>query len=772
MVQTDWDTSSNKQAQAGIESADGSGDERGEEEKFLDILRRAKTQADTHMSANLRKRWSNAYRAFQNQHYLDSKYLTPRYRGRSHLFRPKTRAGVRKNDATSAAALFSTAEVVNVSPENEEDKNQTASAIINQELLNYRLDRSHDNNGIPWFITAIGARQDAQLTGLCCSKQYWEYRERVDEWTEVEAVDEETGETVVELAPNISVERDRPMIRLFPMECVLRDPAADWTDQAQESGYLVLMHPMQVGEVRAMMGEERDKIGAQRWRTVDEQTLRQHVSQPEVQAVRRAREGTGQDRLDDNRSQLADFEIAWIYECFVRQDGKDRHFWSVGTKDLLTDIREVREVYPEQGGRRPVTIGYGTLEAHKVDPMSLVESWSPLQQEANDLVNLRLDNVKQNMSPMAKVRRGRNVDIKQVQNRTPDSVLYLQDADDVQWDRPPDVSASAYAEMDRINADFDDVAGLFTGSSVQTNRKLNETVGGMQLLNQSANTVGEFDLRVWVETWVEPTLRQLIKLEQYYENDPTILALVGKRAKLYERFGVDEITDELLTQSVTCRVDVGIGAADPMQRLQKFQMAAGIIGDVLGEKIQARVKDDEVITEVMGAAGYKDGMRFFRPAEDEDPRIQELTQMVQQLQKELEDKQADRDADLQKERIKAAARLAEQQIENRAKAAEGEGEVEADAMRFMEKLLGGGGASSGGGAGNIDLSPLTSMFGQMSEQQRASSQASSMMMAQTMRSVEDLARSVGDMARSASAPKRLVRDEQGRPAGVVPITGE
>jgi hypothetical protein len=62
---------------------------------------------------------------------------------------------------------------------------------------------------------------------------------------------------------------------------------------------------------------------------------------------------------------------------------------------LISHPIKLKKAYPEQRGERPVAIGVGALEAFKVYPMSPVESWSPMQQEINDSVNLRLDHMKQ-----------------------------------------------------------------------------------------------------------------------------------------------------------------------------------------------------------------------------------------------------------------------------------------------------------------------------------------------------------------------------------------
>jgi hypothetical protein len=92
-----------------------------------------------------------------------------------------------------------------------------------------------------------------------------------------------------------------------------------------------------------------------------------------------------------------------------------------------------------------------------------------------------------------------------------------------------DVTASSYQEQDRLNVDFDELTGNFSSSSVMTNRKLNETVGGMQPAVWWANQLTEYLIRTLVETWVEPVLRQLVKLEQAYETDMTVLGWLARR---------------------------------------------------------------------------------------------------------------------------------------------------------------------------------------------------------------------------------------------------
>lgn len=653
-------------------------------DQLLRLVKSAFSQGKSYQEQVLQPRWTSAYNAFNNKHSSDSKYSSSRFRGRSRLFRPKTRATARKKQAEAAAALFATSQALIIKAADESNPTQVAGAELISSLLQFRLDRASENAGIPWFQISMGAHMSAQQTGVCISKQYWEFRREIEGYDEIPIempVPPEiqpvlgmatipTGET--ERRPRYKVVRDRPRCELMPPEDVIRDPAAAWEDQAQDSAYLILRFPMTVEAAKSFLANTNDK-SAVKFYDIPEEALTGAAggaTDPANSAViRRARESNGTDRLSDFTVDNA-YSQVWLHENFLRIDGRDYVFWTLGTDRLISDAVPVEEAYPEQDGARPVVIGIGALEPFKIDPMSPVESWQELQREMNDLVNLRLDTLKQTIAPLAKVRRGRSVDIRAIQNRSPDTVVYMQDMTDVEFDRPAGPSGESYIEMEKLNADFDDQAGNFSTGSVQTNRQLGETVGGMQMMMSNANALGEFDLRVWVETWVERVLRQLVKLEQFYESDDNVLAVSAKRAKLMPRFGINTVTDEMLNSQVAVSVDAGIGSSDPMISLQKFQQASQIVIGLLGQGAQMRMKQDAIIDEVYGKAGYKDAAdRFFNPSDEQDPRIQQMQQAMQEMQgqmqqmaMELENKDKEMQTRVQVARLNAVAGLAKQEM--------------------------------------------------------------------------------------------------------------
>jgi hypothetical protein len=608
---------------------------------WLKLVREAEKQGLDYSQQQNRSAWNRTYKAYRNEHFAGSKYTSAEWRNRSKIFRPKTRTAVRKDRAAAMASLFSTVDAITCSPGNESDPVQRAGARLVAEILNYRTDRTSGRAAIPWFRVAAGAREDALLAGICVSKQYWKLETRTE--TRLQNATDEFGQPIqIEAEVQVPIV-NRPDCLPIPVENIVIDPAASWLDPIQSAAYFMAKYPMRISEIKRMQSHPTNP-----WKNVDVSKLRGAGQEQSMnaQGVRMAREGAP-DRFSRVQTGTGEFEVFWVYEVFLRVSGQeDMTFWCAGGQALLTDPTPTEEVYPAHGGERPYVFGVGSLEAHQLFPMAPAESWQQTQIEINDLANLRLDQVKQGVSPIAKVVRGRQIDLKSIQRRGPNSIVLVQNKDDIEWDRPPDVPSSAYAEMERLNIDFDDLAGQFNSGSVQTNRSLNETVGGMRLIAGSANAVQEFDLRTWIETWCEPVIGQLVKLIQYYEDDATILALCGEKAELFQKFGVDRITDDLLSQQVTVRVNVGLGTGDPQQRIGKFANAISVLQPILQghpdlQSGKRKIDLDAVVEEVFGLAGYRDGgKRFIKEGEPTPPPPTAEAEM-RKLQAETAQKEAD-----------------------------------------------------------------------------------------------------------------------------------
>lgn len=590
---------------------------------WLRIARDCFESSTDYFDANTRKNVERNISLFQSKHPSGSKYNSVQFKHRSRLFRPKTRSVVRKNEAAAAAAFFANVDVISVEPENDADPAQLASAHVMNELLNYRLTKT-----IPWFVTVMGAIQEAQVVGAVISKQYWEYDEKPGK--EYQEVMDDLGQVLgYQEIETAEVTKDKPCINLIPIENFRFDPGASWTDVIGSSPYLIHMVPMYVDDVLGMMEKANPKTGEPKWKKYTKQELQ--LAMVEYDTIRQKRNEQKQDPLSDNGEPLKEFAIVWVHENFVRLNGEEVVYWTLGSQKLLTDPIPLEEAYFH--GERPFAMGVSVIEAHKAMPESLVGLGAELQKEANETVNQRRDNVSLVLNKRYVVKRNQQVDIDSLLRNVPGTVTMATDVDaDVRELQFGDVTSSSYQEQDRLNVDFDDLTGNFSQGTVATNRNLNETVGGMKMLGGSASMMTEYLLRTFVETWAEKALNQLAKLEQKYETDETILALCGQKAELAQRYGIDQVTDELLNQSLTVQVNVGLGATDPQQKLGRFMYALKSYGEAM--QMMPDAQPEEIRKEVFGLLGYKNGDRFFKQGDQPPPQfMQQMQQMQEAMQK-------------------------------------------------------------------------------------------------------------------------------------------
>lgn len=566
---------------------------------FVRLGQDAYTSSTTYFDSNIRKQVEAAIRQFQGVHPVGSKYHSETYRNRSRLFRPKTRAMVRKAEAVAAEALFATADVISVKPIDDNSPKQRAGAALIKRLMDYRLDKS-----IPWFLVACGAYQDAIVAGAVVSYQYWE-------WDPKKKI-------------------DRPVIELMALENFRFDPAANWLDPINSSPYNIRRVPMYVRDVKARM---RKGI----WNFMDDAKLLTAASR-QSDTTRQVRE-RGRTDSTQNPTSINNFTVVWVNQIVMDVDGEDLVWWALdGTFELLTTPVPIAQQW--RHGRRPFVMGYALIETHKVYPESPVTITRDVQAEINEVANGRIDNVKFAMNKRYFVRRNGQVDIRSISRNVPGSSTLMNDVEkDVKVVETNDVTGSAFQEQDRLNVDFDDVSGTFSPSSVQSNRSLNETVGGMQLLNVNTNQVGAYQLRTFCETWAEPVLRQIALLEGHYETDEVLLKMVGdQEAQALAAAGFSEVRDELLEQETSVRIDVGMGATNPLEQVNNFMTAMRSLKELLADGVLERYGCDigEIIKELFGKLGYRDGKRFFNP--ELDPALIAAQNTIAELQQALERK--------------------------------------------------------------------------------------------------------------------------------------
>ena len=596
---------------------------------WLGMARNAYDSSENWLQVNQRAIWARNFAHYRSEHAPDSPILADVNRHRPKHFWPRTRTLVRAIQAAAASAYFSSSDVVVVEAEDQDDKQQNSAARLMKELLNYRLSKT-----IPWYKIVLGGIAEASVLGTVASHQSWEYKE-VEEVIGHE-YDEFTGRTY-ELYKTV-VTLDKPKVRLVPAENIRMSPAADWLDPANSTPYLIELLPMYLGEVLDKIRSGKDsKSGEPSWRDIGEAMLISAGNRDNLDTTRRARSGAR--RLDPKSNMMEtvdEFRIIWIHRNIIRHDGIDWLYYTAGTTVLLSEPVQLATIIPWADGKRDYVLGQLEVETDRPYPSGPVELVSGMQKAVNELKNQRYENVRQVLNRRYLYRAGNQVDVRALSRNVPGALIGISAPGDlgshVKALDTPDVTGSSYQEEDRINLAMDDLSGSTTGATVQANRKLNETVGGMNLMSESANQVREMELRTFTETWMEPVLTQLVQLEAFYETDAVALTVSAKKA------GMRRILKDFFNYRFGVSVNVGMGAVSPTQRMQKLIGAISTVMQVV-PLAELAAEGEEISEEIMSTAGYDNGSRFFNFArakeqqakmdQEGDPKVQLAREQMQ-----------------------------------------------------------------------------------------------------------------------------------------------
>jgi hypothetical protein len=95
----------------------------------------------------------------------------------------------------------------------------------------------------------------------------------------------------------------------------------------------------------------------------------------------------------------------------------------------------------------------------------------------------------------------------------------------------------------------------------------------------------------------------------------------------------------MLMNEFTLNVNVGMGATNPQDQVKQFISGMTALREMLADDVLTKqgLVVGEVIKELFGKLGYRDGSRFF-DTEQQDPQIAQMQQTIEQLQQALDAK--------------------------------------------------------------------------------------------------------------------------------------
>jgi hypothetical protein len=595
--------------------------------EWLARSRQAYDGSTSYFDNNVRGDLDNNIRAFHNQHKTSSHLAAAAPGFTSRVYRPKTRSVLMKYEAAADTAYFSNPDVVSIEAENPSDHNEILAAACVKSLLQYRLTKT-----IPWYQIVIGGFQDAQVQGLAIAHYYWKIRKESD------------------VAPNDpTFIEDKPAIDLIPLENFRFDANANWIDVVESSPFLIYLRPMFLSDIKQQI-----KTGYFKYASTEDLLA---GNSNDGESTRITRNQTGQDPRNNQAKEISDYEVVVVQEHIHRINGEDYVWYTVNNQILLKDPVPISEIYFT--GRRQFVVGQTIIETHNPYSCGVPELVSGIQEEINEIANQRLNNVKLALNKKFIVKTDSEADLSALLRNQPGSAVFTQDpTNDIKEIKTEDVTQSSYLEQDRLNADFDELISNFNPQSIQSQPAGGaDTWRGMQMLNSNASVVLEHQLRIFTQTFIEPLLRGLIRLEFHYETDDTVFALIGKQqGNILQKFGQDKMTQDMLKHDLVVKVNVGMGATDPIVRTGKLISAISTIEKLMSSPMSKAFDIKEITKELFANAGYGDGMRFIN--QEQDPNLVQLMQENAALKQKLAKSETQAMAGIQRGREANQTKLA------------------------------------------------------------------------------------------------------------------
>lgn len=581
--------------------------------RALALARQSFSASSTYFDGSHRNRVIDAMARFNSQHPKGSKYWTPAFEKRSKLFRPKTRATVRKREAAAAISLFGSSNIVSVKA-TAANADAAMDARLQEALLNHRL--QEDDR---WYRFVVGGVQDADRQGFAVARTYWEYEEADQYYDELHS--ELSKVTRVDTVAR----RDRPGFALVPIERFHFDPAADWMDIVGTSPYLIEEIPMFLCDVRRYQHNPHAML---RYRDLSDGELLGGGQRGAWDSIQLQRERDMQSRFQTH-GEPNDYKVVWVHRNILKIDGEDYVFDTVGTSRMLSDMIPLSHFDPR--GYRPYVVGSTIVEAHNPYNNGAVDLMAQVQDEINDTANLRQDANKMASAGRMFLKRGTGLDLHALAKFSPGQTVEVDNPqEDVKWDRSPEAPRGAFEENQLLNTELDDLIGNYSQASVAHNRNLNETVGGMQMVADSANQMTEYDLHTFCTTFLTKVLQQVLDLEKCWETDQHLATVLGSKAAANAR----RFWQAMDTEAKVI-VDVGFGATNPGKRVERISLGLQTLGAFFPQ-LMMQADSAEFARDVFAAVGQNDISRYFpfmdAAGQEQDPKVRALQQQVAQLQ--------------------------------------------------------------------------------------------------------------------------------------------
>lgn len=561
-----------------------SDDEKGQ------LISEAKAMWDS--ASQLHQIWEDRWA--KNERLVNSQHLTTRKAGQSSLFIPKIE-GFHQSKMSDHLAAFGGNDPVSLKKTATSTKN---GASIMEYVVNYYIS---DAGGISWDSYVVNAASNALTYNFAPAIIDWD-RDVREEEIEVDIIDED-GEPARGKEKVETELFSHPTIELIPPEDFRIDPSVGWDElRYARYGACRFFRDQAFAEQMAKQGvwpeieESEFGIGF----TNDSGTLKNE----------RAMEGSPFNDSTDIDNGLIEVRKYWFYHDLG--DGMvPVEMTTLDDRIILEDPSELELDFSNSDGSDPFNFEIARIYIKPHEPITraMPDKLEQLQIEQNSIRNQRRDNIGLILNPEKLVTANTGIDPAVLSRSFVGKVSVVRNINDVRWERPPDVTSSAYNEeqvtvndMERLVAESAQKIGA------EPSRKETATASKIQAAG-GAKTVG-FDAAIFGMTGPEAIVRKLIRaIRQAAPESIFILAAEHLQIESADPF------KEAVTGDFRVRVGAGQHQAAIDLQISNASNTAAIIQSIYGNAANYH----EIIAPMLEAQGFNPDEVIPNPKEQLDP---------------------------------------------------------------------------------------------------------------------------------------------------------
>ena len=444
--------------------------------------------------------YDDAWLRYQKQ-YRSKLANEKEYDFQARLFIPYSFSSVETVIPRIMEAIFSTDPIVAVKPYSQDD---IENSKLIEKLLNYQINRMDFINS---FLTLI---KTCLIYGTCIAKVDWKkesrkvrkYQVKIDEFGN--PVYDNNGQPVVEKITKEFPYYDDPYIYPIDLFDFYKAPKGTTIDNSE---YCIMktqttisrLEQMQkqgtyrnISMVKSLMGSTKNDDGRERYTNVD-------VADP--------------NGIIDKHSKLVTLYEYW-------ED--DRVIVLAEEKVVIRD-----EENPFWHCRKPFIEGRVCPVENEFYGIGLMEMIESLQNELNDLRNLRMDNLKLAINCMYVIGRNADVDLDTLVNE-PGGVILATFVDEVVPLQTKDITPNAFTEAKIITDDIQATHGIYDYSKGQPSKD-RETATGILSLQEAANYRFKLMILMLCKNILGRGSEFMVDLNEQFINTEKIFRLTGKQ---------------------------------------------------------------------------------------------------------------------------------------------------------------------------------------------------------------------------------------------------